>query len=84
VSAPAQPRVPAGFEGGGQFTTYGRPTLPVQRVAAAAVLEERQLRPGDEERTAPDGTAYTVHRFGDVDLSVVAVCCAGCVYGNPA
>jgi hypothetical protein len=77
----AQPRVPAGHVAGGQFASPARPSRP--RHQPVNVLADDVLAGGWEERTGDGGGIFRV-RHGDpsVPLSVVTVCCAGCVYGD--
>jgi hypothetical protein len=78
----AQPRVPAGREDGGQFAR--RPASPA-RHQPVNVQAEDPLAGGWEERAGDGGGIFRVRR-GDpsVPLSVVTVCCAGCVYEDRA
>jgi hypothetical protein len=81
----AQPRVPAGHEGGGRFASYRRPPVPASRVRHQPVNAQADdlLAGGWEERTGDGGGIFRVRRGEpSVPLSVVTVCCAGCVYGD--
>lgn len=70
----------------GRFASYRRPPVPASRPRHQRVTApvEPSLD-GWEDHTADDGTAYRVRRLMDsVPLSVVSVCCPGCVYGVQA
>jgi hypothetical protein len=80
VSAPAQPRVPAGQEGGGRFASAECPTT--YRLLAA-------LRPVEEPRRVPANWGSPAEPIirqvpeSSVPASTVGICCPGCVYDSP-